>query len=129
MTLRSIASSVLACMFLYASCVHAQQAEIDKVIEIGKTDNKVQDHLDYLTNRIGPRLTGSEGLQAACEWAKDEFAKMGLESRLEQWGEFPVGFERGPSQGALVSPKKMKLEFGTNAVSYTHLTLPTIPLV
>ena len=40
---------------------------------------------------------------------------MGLESRLEQWGEFEVGFERGPSYGAMVTPKKMKLEFGTNA--------------
>ena len=86
-----------------------------KIIEIGKTDNQVQKHLDYLTNRIGPRLTGSEGLQAGCEWARDEFAAMGLESRLEQWGEFPVGFERGPSSGVMVSPKKMILEFGTNA--------------
>ena len=41
-------------------------AAIAKIIEIGTTDNHVQDHLDYLTNRIGPRLTGSEGLQAAC---------------------------------------------------------------
>lgn len=90
---------------------------IDTIIETGTKDNQVQKHLDYLTNRIGPRLTGSEGLQAACEWARDEFKAMGLESRLEQWGEFPVGFERGPSYGAMVSPKKMKLEFGTNAWS------------
>lgn len=86
-----------------------------KVISLGQTDNKVQEHLDYLTNRIGPRLTGSEGLQAACEWSRDKFAAMGLKSRLEQWGEFPVGFERGPSYGRMVSPGKMNLEFGTNA--------------
>lgn len=92
-------------------------AVIAKIIEIGKTDNRVQEHLDYITNRIGPRLTGSEGLQAACEWARDEFKSMGLESRLEQWGEFPVGFERGPATGAMVSPSKMTLEFGTNAWS------------
>ncbi len=99
----------------------AEKSEIDsaalaqKIIEIGRKDNQVQKHLDYLTNRIGPRLTGSEGLQAGCEWARDEFKAMGLESRLEQWGEFPVGFERGPATGVMVSPKKMKLEFGTNA--------------
>ncbi len=86
-----------------------------KIIEVGKTDNQVQQHLDYLTNRIGPRLTGSEGLQAACEWARDEFASMGLESRMEKWGEFPVGFERGPATGVMVSPKTMTLEFGTNS--------------
>ena len=88
---------------------------IAKIIDVGKTENHVQKHLDYLTNRIGPRLTGSEGLQAACEWAQKEFEAMGLDSRLEKWGEFPVGFERGPSYGAMVSPKPMKLEFGTNA--------------
>jgi carboxypeptidase Q len=88
-----------------------------KVIEAGRKENQVQKHLDYLTNRIGPRLTGSEGLQAGCEWARDEFASMGLESRLEQWGEFPVGFERGPATGMMVSPTKMTLEFGTNAWS------------
>lgn len=91
------------------------EATIEKVIAIGKNDCQVQRHLDMLTNRIGPRLTGSEGLQAACEWARDEFQAMGLEARLEKWGEFPVGFERGPAYGAMVSPKKMKLEFGTNA--------------
>ncbi|MFT5300359.1 MAG: oligopeptidase B [Mariniblastus sp.] len=90
-------------------------AQIQKVIEIGKNDNRVQQHLDYLTNRIGPRLTGSEGLQAGCEWARDEFKSMGLESRLEQWGEFPVGFERGPATGVMISPKEMTLEFGTDA--------------
>ena len=35
--------------------------ETSRIIEIGKTDNRVQQHLDYLTNRIGPRLSGSEG--------------------------------------------------------------------
>ena len=88
-----------------------------KVIEVGRDENQVQKHLDYLTNRIGPRLTGSEGLQAGCEWAREEFESMGLESRLEQWGEFPVGFERGPATGMMVSPTKMTLEFGTNAWS------------
>ena len=91
--------------------------ETSRIIEIGKTDNRVQQHLDYLTNRIGPRLSGSEGLQAACEWARDEFKSMGLKSRLEEWGEFEVGFERGPATGMMVSPKKMNLEFGTNAWS------------
>jgi len=84
------------------------------IIEAGQS-SRVQQHLDYLCNRIGPRLTSSEGCQAACEWARDEFQKMGLEARIEKWGEFPVGFERGPAYGALVEPKQMTLEFGTNA--------------
>lgn len=90
-------------------------AEVQSIIKIGQADNQVQEHLNYLTNRIGPRLTGSEGLQAGCDWAREKFASMGLKSRLEKWGEFPVGFERGPSYGRMVSPTKLKLDFGTNA--------------
>ncbi|MCH2180938.1 MAG: M20/M25/M40 family metallo-hydrolase [Mariniblastus sp.] len=94
----------------------AADTEIQKIIQIGTTDNQVQVHLDYLTNRIGARLTGSEGMQAACEWARGRFEEMGLSNcRLEKWGEFPVGFERGPSSGVMLEPKPMKLEFGTNA--------------
>ena len=126
MASRWIVSSALAFVLWFPISASAFQATaeksdsktaemVEKVIEIGKTDNRVQEHLHYLTNRIGPRLTGSEGLQAACEWARDEFEEMGLEARLEQWGDFPVGFERGPSSGVMVSPKKMILEFGTNA--------------
>ncbi len=90
--------------------------DIQKIIHIGTTDNRVQEHLDYLTNRIGPRLNGSEGMQAACDWARNRFEEMGLSHcRLERWGEFPVGFERGPSYGVMLQPKSMKLEFGTNA--------------
>ncbi len=117
--------AVLILTFIPITAFCFQQTEVEtepaidpvvqKIIEVGRADNQVQQHLDYLTNRIGPRLTGSEGLQAACEWARDEFKEMGLEVRLEKWGEFPVGFERGASFGKLLSPKKMSLEFGTNS--------------
>ena len=100
--------------------VEVQAAEskspIQAIVEAGRKDNQVQKHLDYLTNRIGPRLTSSEGLQAGSEWARDEFKKMGLKNcRLEKWGEFPVGFERGSSSGRMLEPKKMNLSFGTNS--------------
>ena len=88
---------------------------LDKIVAEGKENSHVQDHLDYICNRIGPRLTGSDGLQNACEWAKGKFESMGLEARLEQWGEFPTGFNRGPSFGRMVEPEVMTLEFGTNA--------------
>lgn len=88
---------------------------IDKIVAEGKENSQVQEHLDVICNRLGPRLTGSDGLQNACEWARDRFASMGLEARLEKWGEFPTGFNRGPSFGRMVEPELMTLEFGTNA--------------
>jgi hypothetical protein len=72
------------------------------------------DHLDWLSNRIGPRLTSSDNLQEACEWTRDRFASFGIEdARLEEWGEFPVGFNRGPWFGQMVEPKQMPLRFCT----------------
>lgn len=98
---------------LGSSAITAEQASI---IAAGRKDNQVQVHLDYLTNKLGPRLTGSHGLQVACEWAQDYFTSLGLQnSRMEKWGEFPVGFDRGASQGKMLSPKEMNFVFATNA--------------
>jgi hypothetical protein len=72
------------------------------------------DHLDYLTNRIGPRLAGSENLQIACEWARDKFESFGLSnSHLEKCGEIAVGFNRGISTGYIKFPHTKSLHFTT----------------
>ncbi len=90
--------------------------DVQAIIDAGRNDCQVQNHLDVLCNRIGPRLTSSEGLQTACEWALEKFQSLGLQNcRLEQWGEFPVGFQRGPSIGQMLEPKEMDIEFGTNS--------------
>jgi hypothetical protein len=81
-------------------------------------ESQVMDHLDYLVNRIGPRLTSSDALTTACEWSRDRFKSFGIENaRIEKWGEFPVGFNRGPWSGRIVAPadKARSLEFGTNS--------------
>ncbi len=93
-----------------------QQSEAAKLIALGRSDNQVMEHLDHIVNRIGPRLTGSDNLQNACEWARAEFESYGLKNcRLEQWGEFPVGFNRGPSSGHMLEPELRELHFGTDA--------------
>ena len=84
----------------------------------GHEESQVMDHLDVLCNRIGPRLTGSDNLTNACEWVRDRFASFGIENaRLESWGEFPVGFNRGPWFGRVIQPEPKSLEFMTMAWS------------
>ena len=52
----------------------------------------------------------------ACEWARDRFASFGIDNaRIEQWGEFPVGFDRGPWFGRVIAPEPRALEFMTRA--------------
>src|SRR5438876_306256 len=94
----------------------AQESDVQRVIALGQSDSRVMEHLDHLTNRIGPRLTGSHGFHDACEWAVAQFESFGLTNcHLEKWGEFPVGFNRGPSFGRMIAPEKKDLHFGTNA--------------
>jgi carboxypeptidase Q len=90
---------------------------LDAVVREGREHPKVMEHLDHLTNTIGPRLTGSERLTKACEWARDQFASFGLDARLEEWGAFQVGFDRGPWSAKMTAPEPMNLTIGTEAWS------------
>ena len=90
--------------------------EVEKIVTAGHEESQVMDHLDVLCNRIGPRLTGSDNLTNACEWVRDRFKSFGIaNARLEAWGEFPVGFNRGPWFGRVVEPEPKSLEFVTMA--------------
>ncbi|MAF67113.1 MAG: hypothetical protein CMJ84_15825 [Planctomycetes bacterium] len=88
----------------------AQSPALDEVRRVAGEDNRVQDHLRVLTRRYGPRLTGSEVLYDAQVWALETFRSFGLEARLERWGEFPVGFHRGPSSARVTAPAERELE-------------------
>jgi hypothetical protein len=100
-------------LFLLILC--AGDPTLDRVLHEGRENPRVMEHLDHLVNRIGPRLTSSERLTKACEWARDQFALWGLDARLEEWGTFPVGFERGPSSARVTKPEAMELTIGTDA--------------
>ncbi len=92
--------------------------EVERIVSAGHEDSQVMDHLDWLCNRIGPRLTGSDNLTNACEWVRDRFASFGIDNaRLEPWGEFAVGFNRGPWFGRVIQPEPKALEFITMAWS------------
>ena len=93
-------------------------AIINKILDEGKNRNQVMTHLRYLTGQIGHRLTGSNSLQRACEWTRDEFKRFGLvNTNLEQWGEVPVGFQREKSGhvGRMVLPSVRQFEFTTRS--------------
>ena len=100
--------------------VSAQDAAVKKIIEIGQTDNQVMHHLDILTNRFGGRLIGSDAYENAAEWMVREFKKWGLDVVTEEAGSVPVGFNRGPWFGRLLSDNGMTLHFATP--SYTSGT-------
>lgn len=88
---------------------------IQTIVTLGRTDNRVHEHLRHLTKAIGPRLTSSHNLMEAERWCRDQFQAWGLEARLEPWGEFPVGFDRGPASGGMAAPEAIEYELTTPA--------------
>ena len=76
-------------------------AEIDK-------NSKLMKNLEYLCDRIGPRLTGSAKLEKANEWAAAKMKEYGLTSvQLEPY-EIPVGWERGKATFTMIEPNAGK---------------------
>ena len=106
-----------ALLFLFITISAQTDKVAKKIIEIGKKDNQVMRLLDEVCNRIGGRPIGSDNYANACEWAAREFKKWGMEVELDEAGELPVGFNRGPFSGRMLAPLNMDLHFATP--SYT----------
>lgn len=88
-------------------------ATIDRIVQVGKHDDKVMSQLDELTHNIGSRLTGSPRLLKAQHWAEGKFKSFGLTNvHLEKWGEIPVGWQREPdTYGKMVTPYDVGISF------------------
>ena len=105
-----------ALLLLATPTFATDKADVERLLSAAREESRAMEHLDYLVNRIGPRLTSSDGLTTACEWTRDRFKSFGIDdARLEKWGEFPVGFNRGPASGRMVEPGVKELTFGTNS--------------
>lgn len=79
---------------------------IDRIKEEGLQRSQVMQTLSYLTDVIGPRLTGSPGLKRANEWTRDTMTKWGLENaHLESWGPFGRGWTLEKFSAQVASPQ------------------------
>ncbi len=124
MNLKKTLSAAVTMLLLAALTLSAQQFPettndpvLKKIIEIGKTDNKTMTWLDYFTNRFGGRYIGSDAFTNAANWAVYQFHSWGVQAELQEVGEMPVGFNRGPWFGKMTAPEEKSLYFGTP--SYT----------
>ncbi len=64
-----------------------------KIRKEGMENSKVMDTLSWMTDVVGPRLTGSPQLKQANEWTKTRLTEWGLENaHLEAWGPFGRGW-------------------------------------
>ena len=99
---RKIVGVLLVYAFLLPTLTFGQAAPkiyeapadvLAKIKEEGTKNSQVMKTLGYMSDVIGPRLTGSPGLKRANEWTRDTMASWGLQNaHLEAWGPFGRGW-------------------------------------
>ena len=92
--------------FLFFSLFIFSQGNEDKkiikqIFDVSMTSSSTYEMLDYLSNEIGPRLSGSLGAERAVEWGKEELSKMGFDKVWLQDVMVPK-WVRGPKEFALI---------------------------
>ncbi len=108
------AIAVVALVVGFQMFVRAQDdVVVAKILRLGQTDNQVMTWNDYASNRFGGRETGTNAYNDATEWAVWQFEQFGIDAQLEEVGEVPVGFNRGPWFGRMLEPAEKALRFGT----------------
>jgi carboxypeptidase Q len=93
-------------------------AAVDKqIIQEIREHNRLMENLEYLSDAIGPRVTGSEPLQKAVKWASDLFRGDGLDNvHLEGWN-VAHSWQRGSAQARIVRPVARNLMIASSGWS------------
>jgi hypothetical protein len=75
-----------------------------RILDDAKKGSELLRNLTYLSDIIGPRLTGSANLKRATEWGAGKMKEYGLENvHLEGWT-IPEGWQRGHAHARLIDP-------------------------
>lgn len=91
---------------------------ISRIREEGLNHSQAAKTLSYLTDVIGPRLTGSPNLKRANEWTRDTLTSWGLKNaHLESWGPFGRGWSLKSFSAEVIEPQTIPLIGYPNAWS------------
>ena len=93
--------TVLLTMFYSEAQQKIDSLMLQSIYRTALLDGKAYDWLDYLTNQIGGRLSGSLSAERAVEWSKEELEKLNLDKVWLQPVLVPK-WVRGPKEFALI---------------------------
>lgn len=83
---------------------------ISRIRVEGLEHSQVMQTLSYLTDVIGPRLTGSPNLKRANDWTRQKLEGWGLtNAQLEAWGPFGRGWSLKRFSAQVVEPQTIPL--------------------
>lgn len=97
---------VAALLLLPAPTLLAQSADVNaRIREEGLERSRIMETIHYLTDRYGPRLTGSPSLERAGEWALSRLESYGLtNAHAEPWEFGHPGWENERASVHVISP-------------------------
>lgn len=113
----------LALAFLTVALPSAQTEKIEyatlgRIRDEGLSRSQVMDHIFWLSDVYGPRLTGSPGLQQASEWTMKKFGEWGLANIHQERWKFGKGWSLVRFSANLVEPQAQPL------IGYPHAWTP-----
>ena len=83
---------------------------MSRIRDEGLNRSRIVETLSYLTDVIGPRLTGSPAVKRANEWTSDRLTSWGLENaHLESWGPFGRGWTLKRFSIEVIEPQAIPL--------------------
>jgi carboxypeptidase Q len=68
-------------------------------------NSKVMEHLFYLTDVYGPRVTNSPGFFAAADWVVKQLGEWGISAHQEKWGPYGHGWNYTRFSANLIEPE------------------------
>ena len=94
---------------LYAQSEKLEYAMLGRIRDEGLNRSQVMDHISWLSDVYGPRLTGSPGLQQASEWAMKKFSEWGLANPHQERFSFGKGWSLVRFHATMVAPQVQPL--------------------
>ena len=99
--------AVLTLTFAAAASAQSTDANATRLIDHIVANSQAYDTLSYLTDNIGPRLSGSKGAALAVDYAEKRFREWGIEVRRE--AVMVPHWVRGEERGTLVSHNDQRI--------------------
>jgi len=104
-----LAAALLCAMPLAAQNFPTDDAVIEAIWNEGMENSNAWTIGQAMLDSIGPRLTGTPGVDRANEWARQMLSGWGVEARVESYGTWK-GWERGVTHVDLLEPRVRTLD-------------------
>jgi carboxypeptidase Q len=107
-----LAASAIA--FTSAQTDTLDYAMLGRIRDEGLSRSQVMDHISWLSDVYGPRLTGSPAIQQASEWAMKQFGEWGLTNVHQERWKLGKGWALERFSAQLIAPQAQPL------IAYPH---------